>query len=158
ALGSERTTVDPTPLAFSRSVPRRRIEWRIGKFGMADFFDLNAVGSDSHLQFMNWTVDSNGAYDYAADTRGYTWGAIVEYHDRTWVVRFGEMLMPTVANGIDMDWNITRARAENLEVEWHPTWQRPTIVRVLSYVNHANMGDYREAVQRFEAGADAVPT
>jgi high affinity Mn2+ porin len=157
ALGSERTNVDPNPLAFSRLVPMRRLEWRIGKFGTADFFDVNAVGSDSHLQFMNWTVDNNGAYDYAADTRGYTWGVVVEYHDRRWTVRFGEMLMPKVANGIDMDWNIIRARAENIELEWHPPIQRATSVRVLSYVNHANMGDYREAVQRFEDGIDPVP-
>jgi len=51
-----------------------RIEIRAGKLGMADFFDVNAAGSDSHLQFTNWTVDNNGAYDYAADTRGYTYG------------------------------------------------------------------------------------
>jgi len=159
ALGSERVNVDPGPLAFARSVPVRRLEWRLGKFGTADFFDVNSIGSDSHLQFMNWTVDNTGAYDYAADTRGYTWGAIVEYHDRTWAARFGEMLMPKVANGIDMDWNIARARAENVEVEWHPTVRkRPATVRVLSYVNHANMGDYRQAVQRFEDGLDAVPT
>jgi hypothetical protein len=157
ALGSERTKVDPGPLAFARSIPVRRIEWRAGKFGTADFFDVNGVAGDSHLQFMNWTVDNNGAYDYAADTRGYTWGAIVEYHDRRWAVRFGEMLMPKVANGIDLDWNIARARAENLELEWHPALRRPAIVRVLSYVNHADMGDYREAVQRFEAGVDPVP-
>jgi len=158
-LGSERTSVDPNPLAFSHFVPVRRIEWRVGKFGTADFFDLNAVGSDSHLQFMNWTVDNNGAYDYAADTRGYTWGAIIEYHEGAWALRFAEMLMPKVANGIDLDWNITRAHAENLELEWHPTiWRRPTTVRVLSYVNHADMGDYREAVQRFENGIDSVPT
>ncbi len=159
ALGSERTKVEPNPFAFARSMPVRRIEWRVGKFGTADFFDLNAVGSDSHLQFMNWTVDNNGAYDYAADTRGYTWGAMVEYHDRVWAVRFGEMLMPKVANGIDLDWNIHRARAENVEVEWHPTiWRRPTTLRFLSYVNHADMGDYGEAVQRFERGIDPVPT
>jgi high affinity Mn2+ porin len=159
ALSSERTDVDPNPLAFARSVPARRIEWRVGKFGTADFFDLNAVGSDSHLQFMNWTVDNNGAYDYAADTRGYTWGAIIEYHDRAWAVRFGEMLMPKVANGIDMDWNIGRARAENIEVEWHPAIrQRSVTVRGLSYVNHADMGDYREAVKRFQTGIDPVPT
>ena len=157
-LGSERMNVDPNPLAFARSVPVRRIEWRVGKFGTADFFDLNAVGSDSHLQFLNWTVDNNGAYDYAADTRGYTWGAVVEYHDRLWAVRFGEMLMPKVANGIDMDWNISQSRAENVEVEWHPTiLQRPTTVRALSYVNHADMGDYREAVQRFQSGIDPLP-
>ena len=88
---------------------------------MADFFDVNAVGSDSHLQFTNWTVDNNGAYDYAADTRGYTYAAIVEYDTPRWSLRFGEALMPTVANGIDMDWNIARARAENLELELHPT-------------------------------------
>ena len=159
ALGSERAKVDPSALALSRSVPVRRIEWRVGKFGTADFFDVNAVGSDSHLQFMNWTVDNNGAYDYAADTRGYTWGGVVEYHDAAWGVRFGEMLMPKVANGIDLDWNISRARAENVEIEWRPAiWGRPSAVRALSYVNHGNMGDYREAVQRFQSGFDAVPT
>lgn len=49
---------------------------------------------------MNWTVDNNGAYDYAADTRGYTFAAMVEYDDRRWAVRFAEALMPKVANGI----------------------------------------------------------
>ncbi len=39
---------------------------------MVDFFDNNSVGSDSHLQFTNWAIDNNGAYDYAANTRGYT--------------------------------------------------------------------------------------
>lgn len=55
--------VDVTPNAFSLAahVPNRRIEIRAGKLGMADFFDVNTVGSDSHLQFTNWTVDNNGA-------------------------------------------------------------------------------------------------
>src|SRR5262249_46990236 len=149
-LGTDERDADPTPFAFARSVPVRRVELRAGKFGTADFFDLNPVGSDSHLQFMNWTVDNNGAYDYAADTRGYTWGVIAEYQAPAWAVRFGEMLMPTVANGIDMDWNLGRSRAENLEVEWHSSSRNmPFTLRALSFVNHANMGDYRLAVQRF---------
>src|SRR5438105_849472 len=75
-----REVVDTTPngLALAAHVPTRRLEIRVGKLGMADFFDVNAVGGDSHLQFTNWTVDNNGAYDYAADTRGYTYAAIVE--------------------------------------------------------------------------------
>ena len=40
------------------------------------------LGSDCHLQFMNWTVDNNGAWDYAADTRGYTYGVVAEYDDK----------------------------------------------------------------------------
>src|SRR5919108_2879813 len=131
ALSSERTESDRTPLSLATTVPLRRLEFRLGKFGTADFFDVNAVGSDSHLQFMNWTIDNNGAYDYAADTRGYTWGAVVEYESRSWGLRFGEALMPRVANGIDMDWNIRRARAENVELDVRPVVfkDHPTTVR-----------------------------
>ena len=145
-LGQEMVDVTPTPFSLAAHVPARRIEIRAGKLGMADFFDVNAVGSDSHLQFTNWTVDNNGAYDYAADTRGYTYAAIVEYDTPKWSLRFGEALMPTVANGIDMDWNIARARAENLELELHPT--TGLVVRLLGYANHANMGSYDEAISR----------
>ena len=144
--------------AMATKVPAKRLEFRIGRFSMADFFDQNSVGSDSHLQFMNWTVDNNGAYDYAADTRGYTWGTILEYQDRKWGARFGEALMPTVANGINFDWNLRRARAENFELEFRPKIAgRNGVVRLLSYVNHANMGDYRDAVKAFLAGQTATP-
>ena len=119
-LSTEMVDTTPNAFALAAHVPARRIEIRAGKLGMADFFDVNAVGSDSHLQFTNWTVDNNGAYDYAADTRGYTYAAIVEYDTPRWSLRFGEALMPTVANGIDMDWNIARARADNLELELRP--------------------------------------
>ena len=97
---------------------------------------------------MNWTVDNNGAYDYAANTRGYTYGAILDYEERNWGVRFGEMLMPKVANGEQLDADVARARAENIEFELRPTLlkDRKTVFRALSYVNHANMGDYRQSI------------
>ena len=158
-LGVERAAAEPTPLSLANTAPVRRLEWRVGKFGTADFFDLNSVGSDSHLQFMNWTVDNNGGYDYAADTRGYTWGGLIEYHDRRWALRFGEMMMPKVANGIELEWNLARARAENIEADLQASiLQRATTIRLLTYVNHADMGDYLEAVQRFESGVDHLPT
>src|SRR5437763_8207594 len=74
AIGDATRPNDPGPFSLAARLPVRRIEIRVGKWGMADWFDVNAVGSDSHLQFMNWTTDNNGAYDYAADTRGYTLG------------------------------------------------------------------------------------
>ena len=63
--------------------------------------------------------------------------------------------MPTVANGIDMDWNIAQARAENLELELHPA--AGLVVRLLGYANHANMGSYEEAIGGFLAGRDPTP-
>jgi len=131
----------------------------VGKLGLTDFFDVNSVGSDSHLQFMNWTVDANGAYDYAADTRGYTYAVLLEYHDHNWAARFAEGLMPSTANGIHMDWHIAEARAENVELEYHHQFfaGRDTVVRPLAYVNHADMGNYREASNAFLNGHDPVP-
>ncbi|HEY8926725.1 MAG TPA: carbohydrate porin [Polyangia bacterium] len=139
---------DRGPISSLALVPRHRLELRFGKMSTADLFDVNPAGSDSHLQFMNWTVDNNGAYDYAADTRGYTWAFVAEYQGPRLEVRLGEMLMPKVANGIDLDWDVTDSRADNLELEikyavaedWRGT------LRVLGYQNHANMGSYREAV------------
>src|ERR1700686_1693498 len=82
-----------TAFSLFSKLPERRLELRFGKFGIADFFDLNNYGSDSNFQFMNWTVDNNGAYDYAADTRGYTFAAMLEYHQRHFSVRFAEALI-----------------------------------------------------------------
>ena len=154
ALSRQTIAAERGPLSLFTKVPARRLEFRIGKFSVADFFDQNSVGSDSHLQFMNWTVDNNGAYDYAANTRGYTYGAIFDYEARKWGVRFGEMLMPKVANGDQLDADLARARSENTEFEFRPTLlkKRKTVFRALSYVNHANMGDYQQSIERFLAG------
>ena len=122
---------------------------------MADFFDVNSAGSDSHLQFTNWALDNNDAYDYAADTRGYTYAAVVHLITPGWTLRLGEALMPKVANGIDLDWHVRRARGDNLELEWRPS--ASLTLRSLAFANHANMGDYQDALTAFEQGLDARP-
>jgi high affinity Mn2+ porin len=158
-LSKQYADATPGTLALAPRVPVRRLELRFGKMSTADFFDLNAIGSDSHLQFMNWTADNNGAFDYAADTRGYTYGLLLEYDDAKWSFRFGEMLMPLVANGIGLDWSLPRARAENYELELRPALipDRATTVRLLTFVNHANMGNYREANLNYLRGETSVP-
>ncbi len=117
-LSRKKVAAEREPLALATSLPARRIEIRFGKFGLVDFFDLNSGGTDSHRQFLNWTVDNNGAYDYAANTRGYTDGIIIEYDDHNFSARFAEALMPKVANGINLDADIARARSENIEVDY----------------------------------------
>lgn len=158
-LSKESEEADPGPFGVLTTLPVRRLQFRFGKMSMPDFFDVNPVASDSHLQFMNWTLVNNGAWDYAADTRGYTWAAMVEYDDRSWALRFAEALMPTIANGIGLDSDLARARAENLELELHPRLglENPAQIRLLSYVNRANMGNYQEAIDLFQQGLTATP-
>jgi high affinity Mn2+ porin len=158
-LGRERISSERNPLSLFPVLPVRRLEIRFGKMSLVDFFDLNTYGTDTNFQFMNWAVDNAGTYDYAADTRGFTFAAMVEYHDRRWALRFAEGLMPKVANGIHLDANVSRAHAENLEFELHGGLlpHHEGILRVLTFVNHANMGSYREAVDNFLAGATPRP-
>jgi carbohydrate-selective porin OprB len=158
-LSGEHEDSDRDELNLATSLPVRRIDMRVGKFDMEDFFDLNTWGSDSHLQFLNWTVDGNGAYDYAADTRGYTDGVLVEYDDHWWTVRFAEAMMPKTANGRYLDADIARARAENLELEARGKRiaHRSGTVRLLSYLNHGNMGNYEDSIREFLDGKSPTP-
>src|ERR1700691_6259940 len=157
-LTPDRVEEQPNPFYLQKSIPRQRIEFTIGKMGLVDFFDLNSVGSDSHLQFTNWDIDNNGAYDYAANTRGYTIAAIHSYAGPKFEVRYGEALMPTVANGIDLQADLRKARADHLELEWKPQWFQglEAHIRPLAYLNHANMGDYGQAIAAFQQGVTNV--
>ena len=159
ALSKDKVENDRNFLSLFNELPRRRLEIRVGKFSMPDFFDLNSAGSDTHLQFVNWTVDNNGAWDYAADTRGYTVGIVADYEDRNWGFRFGEALMPKVANGIDLVWKPWQAHADNWEYELRRGFipHKPGVVRLLAYENYANMGIYRDAVAQFKAGLTPRP-
>jgi carbohydrate-selective porin OprB len=158
-LGSRNADAERTPFSLFSQLPERRLEIRAGKFSIADFFDVNRYGTDSNFQFMNWTVDNNGAYDYAADTRGFTWGALFEYDSPRTALRFAEALMPKVANGIHLDADLARAHSENAEFQRSgpAIGGQRGILRLGAFVNHANMGSYRQAVKDFEAGLTPKP-
>jgi high affinity Mn2+ porin len=163
---SKLVDADRTQFSLATKVPARRLDLRVGKLSLPDVLDLNNPGSDSHLQFLNWTVDNNGAWDYAADTRGYTYGAVFEYDDIHWSARYNLALMPVVANGIDLVWDLRQARANNYEFEYRETPLSPFlnparkgVIRALAYDNHANMGDYRTAIDNaLYARAHGNPT
>src|SRR3984885_1884517 len=156
---ADREEEQPNPFYLQRSLPRQRVEFMIGKMGMVDFFDNNSVGSDSHLQFTNWAIDNNGAYDYAANTRGYTIAAILSYTGPKFEVACGGALRPTGGNGNNPKADLRRAGADNLELEWKPQWFQglETHIRPLAYLNHANMGDYGQAIAGFLNGDDKLP-
>ncbi len=82
----------------------------------ATLFCLLEVGADDVDDIVGGFLGGFGiaghvvADNYAADTRGFTFAAMAEYHDRRWAVRFAEALMPKLANGIQLDAEITRAK------------------------------------------------
>src|SRR5262249_36984568 len=159
ALSKDKVENERNFLSLFEELPRRRLEIRFGKMSTVDFFDQNTVGSDTHFQFTNWAIDNNGAYDYAADTRGYTVGGVADYEDRKWGFRFDEVLMLHVAYGIDPVWRPWQVHAENFEDELRHgvILKKSGVVRVLAFTNYANMGIYRDAVAQFKSGLLAAP-
>jgi high affinity Mn2+ porin len=158
-FSDEMVDADRSTVSLQTKLPVRRVELFVGRMGLPDFFDANSVGTDSHLQFLNWTVDNNGAWDYAANTRGYTDAAVVEYVDHDVTVRYGLAAMPVVANGIDLQYQFRRGSGQNFEAELRKSAiaKRKGAVRLLGFVNHANMGDYRQQNQAFLAGLTPRP-
>ncbi len=143
---TESVDADENQLAGERSVDRYTIA--AGRFTLTDFFDDNQYTHDPRTQFIGWAVMYNGAWDYAADVRGYTWGWVHELHTKNWSFRYASAAMPKVANGSQLDRRIFRDRGDVLEQERRFAWRKhPGTIRVLEYANHADAGTYSEAIQ-----------
>ena len=164
-LSSKMVESSRTAFSLASSLPQRRLEFWVGRMSLPDLLDLNSIGTDSHLQFLNWSIDNNGAWDYAANTRGYTDALVAEYTDHDFTARYAIGAMPTVANGINLDYAFHRASGQNVELELRhgsgvfgtASSKRKGAIRVLGYVNHANMGVYRTQNQAFLQGLTPKP-
>ncbi len=136
-------------------VPASRITLTLGKFGMADFFDDNSVSHDPRTDFMNWALMSNGAYDYAANTRGYTYGLVAEYIRPGWALRIATALMPTYANGPMLDFHYSKTNSETIEFEKkYSINRRKGVIKILGYRNVSKAPNYNDVVQAKLNGTD----
>ncbi|MDQ6888167.1 MAG: carbohydrate porin [Gemmatimonadota bacterium] len=123
----------------------RRLEIVAGKLAASDLFDVNRYANSTRTQFMDWGLFQNTAWDFAADTRGYTNGVAFALITPRWAIRAGSFQMPTLANGNKFDPNLGLARGDNAELTLTPMSGGPTI-RLLGFLNHARMGRYADAL------------
>jgi high affinity Mn2+ porin len=137
------------------STPESRVTITAGRFSIADVYDDNSYSHDPRTQFMNWALMSNGAWDYPANTRGYTYGIIMELVKPGWAVRFSETMLPKTANGSVMDENIRKARGETLELERDFTIaDHKAVIRFLGFRNLSRAGNYKHAIDLYHSIAD----
>jgi high affinity Mn2+ porin len=150
-FGSETESSDSRENQLAGRRPMTRYTITVGRFTVTDFFDNNRYTHDPRTQFMGWAIMYNGAWDYPADTRGYTWGWVHEFHTRNWSLRYASAAMPRVANGLRFDRRLFRDRGDVAEGEYRYVARRhPGAVRLLGYANHADAGTYRDAILQAE--------
>lgn len=133
--------------------PKNNFTFTAGKFSIADVYDCNSYSHDPRTQFMNWSLMSNGAWDYPANTRGYTWGFIGDLKHGPMSVRLSATMIPKYANGSIFDHNLGKANGLSLEIErrWGKEDHAGSI-RVLAFDNASRAGNYRDAITKYNLG------
>jgi high affinity Mn2+ porin len=147
ALSPETEMTEGGPNQPAETLPVQRFTIITGKFAITDYFDNNSYSHDPRRQFMNWSLMSNGAWDYPADTRGYTIGMVQELTMRSWSLRAATVMEPTEANGPVFDTRIAKNRGE--AVEWEQRFQprgHRGALRILGFLNRERAGAYRSAI------------
>ena len=146
-FGGDEEEVEPDENQLVGLEAESRLTLTLGKLSASDLFDDNAYSHDPRTQFMNWSLMENGAWDYPADTRGYTYGGAIELNQPDWALRYGLFAVPKEANGLRLDRNY--AQAQGPPPEWEGRYsiaKRSGKVRLLGYWNRAHMGNYRKTL------------
>lgn len=149
AAGGEAETIAPDFNELGGASQTGRWTVRAGAFSLLDYFDNNPYAKDPREQFFNWSFLTHGAWDYAADARGYSVGAMIEYRTSTWSMRAARMGLPRESNGLALDSHWGRYHGDQFEIESDLPVALPAGPlrgRLLAYRNRAVMGRFDEAL------------
>lgn len=125
----------------------QRLVLSVGNLAVSDLFDDNRYAHDGRAQFLNWAFLSHGHYDFAADSRGYSQGAALEWINPDWALRGGHFEVPRESNGLALDGHIGKVHGDQLEVERsHRLLGEAGTVRLLLFRNVATMARFDEAL------------
>lgn len=149
-LSTETEKVDRAMDQLPGVQPVGRWEIKAGRLTLTDDFDLNRYANNNRTQFLNYNFLFNTAWDYAADTRGYSYGITTALYQPRWRLAFGVFMEPNTVNGANYDWLNLQELGYNLELTLKPN-NAGTLIRLLTYFNEARMGNYNAALAQGQA-------
>lgn len=146
-LGGEQERVDSGANALGGFRTRDNITITVGKFSVVDVFDNNAYAHDPRTDFLNWSAIDAGAFDYAADAWGFTYGAAVEWTQNAWTLRVGAFALSKVPNSEALDSSFRQYSLVAELEKRHELFGHAGKVKLLSFANRGRMARYVDAVQ-----------
>ncbi len=157
SLDGELSASQAGPNQFSMLQSANNVTATLGKFSVTDVFDTNSYAHDPRADFLNWSVIDAGAYDYAADSWGYSFGAALEWNQDWWTVRGGFFQLSPVPNGKIVRMNFGE-NSSNLELEMRHVWlTHPGKIKLLAWVNQGNMASYQDALAEQKPVPEVAP-
>ena len=146
-LGGDTEPIESDTNQLARMADSRRLVLTVGNFSVLDIFDGNTFSHDPRTQFLNWALMTHGAFDYAADARGYSWGAALEFNYDEWAIRGGRFIQPKEPNQLPLDSRIFQHYGDQIEVEHaHTLSGQPGKIRFLAFRNRTRMARFQDAL------------
>jgi high affinity Mn2+ porin len=145
-LGGEEETDSPDANLLAGSHTHDNLTFLLGKFGIPDIFDTNQYAHDPRGDFLNWSIVDAGAFDYAADAWGYTYGGAAVWTQSWWTLRAGVFDLSRVPNSTTLTRGLGQFSVVTEAEERHQLWSRPGAVKLLFFVNRGRMGSYGDAI------------
>ena len=143
-LNTEQTFSDANTLAGYN--PKNYLRFYIGQLSLADIFDKNIYSNNPRSQFMNWALMNNGAWDYAGNARGYTYGFVTELQLGKMNYKAAIAALPTMANGTILNTNPEDGFAVNAEISRSIRIRaKHGNIRLLGYLNSSPAAMYSTA-------------
>jgi len=158
-FGGEQEELASGQLQLPGKVDVNRLTLQAGKFSVGDIFDGNAYAKDTRKDFINWSIWAPGAFDYAADKLGLTYGMTAELNQKNWALRGGYFLMGAVSNSNNFDTQVFRRGQYVAELETRYTlFSRPGKLRTIGWVSSAFSGSYRDTLDNPALNLDIALT
>lgn len=158
-FGGEKEKIEDTLNQVAGEKDYHRLTFTFGRFAVNDFFDANAYAHDPRTQFMNWAIWESGAFDYPADAKGYTAGAVADYNTKDWAFRLGYFLVPNAPNSLTLDTDVIRHGGAVAEFEGrYQIFSQAGKLRMLGFENTVFAGSYAQAVDLMPQSPDLTAT
>ncbi len=145
-LGGDSEKLDPDLNQLGGTQTANRLVFTLGKYSVVDIFDTNKYAHDPRNDFLNWSIIDQGAFDYAANAWGYTYGGAAEWYQDWWTARAGVFDLSTVPNGLNLSPGVRQGQFVAELEERHKLWDQPGKLKLLYWLTYGNLGTYLDAI------------
>jgi high affinity Mn2+ porin len=155
-LSGEREPLESTANQLGGSQSVNRWVLTVGKISVSDIFDTNGYAHDPRNDFLNWTAVDAGTWDYAADSWGYSVGAVAEWYRGQWALRAGVFDLSNVPNSETLDPGFHEFQWDGELERRHELVGLPGKLLVTLFDSRGRMGLLDEAVSVAQATGEDV--
>jgi high affinity Mn2+ porin len=145
-LGGDTEKLGPDLNQLGGTQTANRLVFTIGKYSIVDIFDTNTYAHDPRNDFLNWSIIDQGAFDYAANSWGYTYGGAAEWYQSWWTIRAGVFDLSLVPNSDKLSDDFEQGQFVSELEQRHKLWDRPGKLKILYWLTRGNLGTYLDAI------------